>query len=226
MEILNEVIHRNREIGRSMNVTAIMDSWTSQPSYPIVRCTRTSNGRIQLSQMPHPGQLSFTSGNATQLWWIPLAMTDARRPDFSPEGRFPRVWLTPERPTLEIPYFPPGPKHQSADEHENTWILINGEMSSYIRVLYDEHNLGLIAHQLMLNHTVIPQVTRAQLIDDAFTLVLIEQLDYSVVLKLIEYLTVVKDEFVRPTTMFHLTWMKGRIMNRNATLYTLLQVSH
>ena len=219
MEILNEKIHRNREIGRSMNVTTIINSWTSQPSYPIVRCTRVGNNRIRLSQTPHPGQLP-SNENSTQLWWIPLAMTDARRPNFSPEGTVPRVWLTPERPTLEIPYF----FHQKGDEDGSNWIIINSEMSSYVRVLYDEHNLRLLARQLMTNHTVIPQVTRAQLIDDAFTLVLIEKLDYTSVLNLIEYLTVVKDEFVRPTTTFHLTWMKGRVVNRNATLYELLKV--
>ncbi len=226
MEILNERLDRNKEIGHSMNVTTIADSWTRQPSYPIVRCTRMTNGRIRLSQMPHPGLLEISpEENVTQLWWIPLALTDARQPDFSPEGTSPSVWLTPQRPVLEIPYFSPSSTDHSSED-ENTWILVNGEMSSYIRVLYDEHNLRLLARQLMINHTVIPQVSRAQLIDDAFTLVLIEQLDYNVVLNLIEYLTAVKDEFVRSTVMFHLTWMEGRIMYRNATLYKLFQVCY
>ena len=42
-------------IGQQFNVTTIMNSWTRQSSYPIVRCTRIANGRIRLSQMPHPG---------------------------------------------------------------------------------------------------------------------------------------------------------------------------
>ena len=49
---------------------------------------------------------------------------------------FPLVWLTPVIPTMEIPYFPPS-------KDESTWIVINPEMASYIRVLYDEHNLKL-----------------------------------------------------------------------------------
>ena len=103
MEILNERLDL-KGMGRQFNVTTIMNSWTRQPSYPIVRCTRIANGRIRLSQMPHPGLLD---GNQAQLWWIPLAMTDGKQPDFSPDGMFPRVWLTPGILTMEIPFFPP-----------------------------------------------------------------------------------------------------------------------
>ena len=91
---------------------------------------------------------------------------------------------------MEIPYFPPS-------KDESTWIVINPEMASYIRVLYDERNLKLIARQLMRNYTVIPPVTRAQLIDDAFTLAMMQHIDYNVVLKLISNLTVFNDKFVQ-----------------------------
>ena len=216
MEILNERLDL-KGMGRQFNVTTIMNSWTRQPSYPIVRCTRIANGRIRLSQMPHPGLLD---GNHAQLWWIPLAMTDGKQPDFSPDGMFPRVWLSPGIPTMEIPYFPPG-------KDENTWILINPEMSSYIRVLYDERNLKLIARQLMRNYTVIPPVTRTQLIDDAFTLAMMQHIDYNVVLKLISYLTVFKDEFVRETVTSHVDWMlEKHNSHRNETLHHIFKVCH
>jgi hypothetical protein len=226
MEILNEEIHQNRDFGRGMNITKIMNSWTTQQSYPIVRCSRISNGRIRLSQLPHPVQRNITSDeNANHLWWIPISMTDANRPDFSLEGMYPRVWLTPERPTLEISYFPPVSKHQHqpAGDERNAWILLNGELSSYTRVLYDDENWRLISRQLVLNHTVIPQVTRAQLIDDAFSLALDEFLNYQVVLELIEYLTLINDEFVRTTTQFHLKWMKERARH-NESLMELFNV--
>jgi aminopeptidase N len=228
MEILDEEVHRNREFGRGMNVTKIMNSWTTQDAYPIVRCTRMSDGRrIRLSQLPHPVLRNITTDeHANRLWWIPISMTDASRPDFSQQGNYPRVWLTPERPTLEIPYFPPASRHhgQKTGEEENTWILLNGEFSGYTRVLYDDRNWRLISRQLVLNHTVIPQVTRAQLIDDAFTLALAELMDYQVVLELIEYLTMVNDEFVRSTAQFHLRWMKERT-RQNGSLAELFDVS-
>jgi aminopeptidase N len=224
MEILNEQLHQDREFGRTMNVTKIMNSWTHQPSYPIVRCSLAGNGRIRLSQMPFP-LLRSNSLQVNALWWIPIAMTDGRRPDFTREGTYPRVWLTPERPTLEIPYFPQvtirdGP---AEDQEPDAWILVNGQFASYGRVLYDKANWRLISNQLMLNHTVIPKVTRAQLIDDAFTLAGAGYLDYQVVVELIEYLTLVNDEFVQSTSLFHLKLIQER-SRHNESLYNLFKV--
>lgn len=226
MEILNEILHQNREFGRTMNVTKIMNSWTHQPSYPIVRCSRTSNGRVTLSQMPFP-LLCSNSSQENALWWIPIAITDGKQPDFSHQGTYPRVWLTPERPTLDIPYFPStSSKHKkknTQNNEEEPWILINSQFASYSRVLYDKSNWRLISNQLMLNHTVIPKVTRAQLIDDAFTLALAGHLDYQVVVELIEYLSLVNDEFVRSTSLFHLKLIQER-SRHNESLYHLFEV--
>ena len=89
-----------------------MDSWTKQSSYPIVRCewvllteadgVGLSPGRmkIRLSQTPYPTQDG--KSNASALWWIPIPLTDASRADFSPSGTLPRLWLTPDRPSLEV----------------------------------------------------------------------------------------------------------------------------
>jgi hypothetical protein len=176
-----------------------------------------------LSQIPFP-LLKSNSSQENALWWIPIAMTDGKQPDFSKKGTYPRVWLTPERPTLDIPYnFPSASKEK--DKEEDTWILINSQFSSYSRVLYDKSNWRLISNQLMLNHTVIPKVTRAQLIDDAFTLALAGYLDYQVVVELIEYLTLVNDEFVRTTSLFHLKVIQER-SRHNESLYHLFEVCH
>lgn len=223
MEIVNEKVHQFRNIGQQMNVTTIMDSWTKQPSYPIVSCTRLSNGRIKLSQMSHaqidPGN-NATEKNYT--WWIPIAMTDARRPNFSPEGAYPRVWLTPERPILEISYFPTNYYTSSRDNDD--WIIINGQFAGYFRVLYDEDNWRLIARQLITNHTVIAQITRYRLIDDAFTLAYFYAMDYRTVLELVEYLTITNDDFVKSLVTTHLRFMKNRVKN-DQTLYRFFEVS-
>ena len=75
----------------------------------------------------------------------------------------------------------------------------------------------------MLNHTVIPKVTRAQLIDDAFTLAGAGYLDYQVVVELIEYLTLVNDEFVQSTSLFHLKLIQEQ-SRHNESLYNLFKV--
>ena len=222
MEILDEKAHQNNDLGRGMNITAIMESWTTQPSFPIIWCTRSGvGGRIKLSQTPFASivlsltvQTNVTSGNG---WWIPISMTDARRPDFSPTGSTPRLWLTPDRPSIDIPYFP------GSVDAKNTWIIINSQRSTYARVLYDEVNWKLIAHQLRENYTVIPQMTRAQLIDDAFSFALVDLLDYRVAMELAEYLTIVKDDFVEPSILYHLNSMQARTV-KNASLQLLLEV--
>lgn len=196
-----------------------MDSWTKQPSFPIIFCSRLGNGRIKLSQMAHA--LIDPSNNATDknyTWWIPIAMTDARRPNFSPEGTFPRVWLTPQRPSLEISYFPSGYSNES-----NDWIIINGQFSSYARVMYDDANWRLIARQLITNHTVIAQMTRFRLIDDAFTLAYFDLMSYRTVLELVEYLTITNDNFVKDLTSLHLKVMKNRA-KKNEAIYTFFEV--
>lgn len=82
-------------------------------------------------------------------------------------------------------------------------------MSGYFRVQYDELNYYLLSEQLLRNHSVIPDVTRSQLINDAFTLAEAGLLNYEVgPLRLIKYLKVVDDEFVRPTVIVHLARMK------------------
>lgn len=81
-------------------------------------------------------------------------------------------------------------------------------MSGYYRVQYAELNYWLLSEQLLRNHSVIPDVTRNQLISDAFTLAEDDLIGYDIgPLQLIRYLREVNDEFVRPTAVLHLTHM-------------------
>ena len=89
-----------------------------------------------------------------------------------------------------------------------TSIFLNVEMSSYIRVLYDPFSYQLIINNLINNHSIIPDLTRAQLVDDAFALASVDLLDYDVPLSLVEYLKSAKDDFVLPTAVHHLNFMK------------------
>ena len=195
-----------------------------QPLYPIIRCNRIGvDGRIELSQSPFPKKEQFSieeslhgfSNNMS--WWIPISITDATLPDFKATGTAPRLWLTPHRPSVVIPYFP------ASVDPENTWVIINSQMSTYARVLYDEANWKLIGRQLLLNHTVIPRVTRTQLIDDAFSLAAMDLLDYQIVMDLVEYTTVVQDDFVAPTILFYINFLKSSI-KENQYLYSLIEV--
>ena len=100
-----------------------------------------------------------------------------------------------------------GPKSNAS------WILVNLECSGYYRqvyissyflnffynfdfifffikksVNYNQRNWELLSNQLSRNFSVIPIMTRSQLIDDLFTLGHAKFISYEVALKLISYL--------------------------------------
>ena len=63
----------------------------------------------------------------------------------------------------------------------------------YFRVNYDEENWGLLTRQLKTNSLIIPPLSRAQLIDDAFSLAVDNKLGFRNVLDLMLYLDIEED---------------------------------
>ncbi|KZS20695.1 Uncharacterized protein APZ42_012540 [Daphnia magna] len=125
-------------------------------------------------------------------------MTNGADPKFSLDDRIPVVWLTPKVPSVAIK----GP------DDTNVWILVNLQYSGYYRVNYDRLGWELLSEQLIRNHTVIPPLNRAQLIDDVFTLCHVKTLPYEVSVRLVEYLGRAEEEnFVRSVAVGHV----GRI---------------
>ena len=64
------------------------------------------------------------------------------------------------------------------------WQLIAG----YYRVNYDSRNWQMLTKQLMDNHTAIPVINRAQIMNDALNLAEAGQLDYETAFNLTRYL--------------------------------------
>ena len=100
--VLDEELHRShdRRNGRQMSVHTIMNTWTRQGYFPIIRCewVDVSTRRIRVSQRPYPAK----EGNSSALWWVPIPLTDSSRADFSPSALIARLWLSPQRPSLEV----------------------------------------------------------------------------------------------------------------------------
>ena len=194
-----------REINASMN--AIMNTWTHQEGYPLVQCRRTTNGTVRLSQQPFCARadtkLPTASTNADkcrkeslmemELWWIPVSLTNSQSMRCNAQ-KASVVWLTPSRPSVEL-VSPVG---------SDQWIIANFQYSGYFRVNYDDDNWNLIAAQLSANHSVIPVVTRAQLVDDAFALAEIGLISYDIPIKLTEYLDKEDQDDIRQIVFSHL----------------------
>lgn len=147
----------------NMTVKEIMDTWTLQTGYPVVTVTRSYvNGSAYISQerfLLSPNRFS----NAT--WWVPLTYTMQGKPDFS--ATRPQLWLENVKSTVV------------EDLPDNTsWVLFNVQETGFYRVNYDHTNWRLLIssfHQL-------PDVTRAQLLDDALNLALSGRLTYTIAL--------------------------------------------
>jgi len=110
----------------------------------------------------------------------------------------PRLWLTPQRPALNV----------AVRSSNSEWIVVNAEMTAYFRVQYDEHNYRLLSEQLIRNHSVFSDVTRLQLLTDAFTLAERQLINYETPLDLVRYLRVIDDRFVLPSVIEHLKRIK------------------
>jgi aminopeptidase N len=70
------------------------------------------------------------------------------------------------------------------------WVVFNKHQTGYYRVNYDEAMWQQIVEELVDgNYTIIPVINRAQLIDDAYTFARVNQVPYSTVFGLLEYLS-------------------------------------
>lgn len=68
------------------------------------------------------------------------------------------------------------------------WVLFNINQTTPCRINYGAKNWELLSEQLLKDPDVIPPLSRAQLIDDAFYFARNGQLDYSIALNLTRYM--------------------------------------
>ncbi|KAK6288401.1 hypothetical protein J4Q44_G00389000 [Coregonus suidteri] len=74
-----------------------------------------------------------------------------------------------------------------------TGFLANLNVSGYYRVNYDMDNWERLLNQLTTDHTVIPLINRAQIVDDAFNLARAKVINTTLALRTIQYLSQERD---------------------------------
>ncbi|KAG5325956.1 AMPE aminopeptidase, partial [Acromyrmex heyeri] len=153
-----------------LDVEQLMNAWTKQQHYPVVKVTRNnSNVTILIENMNEKN------------WWIPYTTAtnaNKRRPDFSlltlqNNIRFP---LVGEELNLNV---------------GSNWIIVNVQQIGYYRVNYDKTSLGQISEYLNSDEHHINKIhvlNRAQIIDDAFYFFMRNEIDLNVFLNLTKYL--------------------------------------
>ena len=157
--------HESKTLPENLNVKDIMETWTLQAGYPVVTMRRNGS-TLTISQQRY--MLPAADPNDKSKWFIPITMVAKRTPE---TGTIPEHWLSNESSSIEI--------QTSADNDE--WIYLNAERSGYYRVNYDMGSWK----KLTSNFSMLPAITRAQLIDDAFQLARAEFIEYDIPLTFI-----------------------------------------
>ncbi|XP_076290084.1 aminopeptidase N isoform X2 [Lasioglossum baleicum] len=162
-----------------ISIKHVMDSWTDQPSFPLVTVTRNyDENTVSISQerfCQSVDRCDKTGG--MNKWWVPLNFaTESSPANFSYTAA--KDWLKPKDESLTIGPFSSG-----------DWVIFNVQQIGYYRVNYDEKNWRLLINSLISkDFKKIHQVNRASLIDDAFNLAKAGYLDYSIPFNLSSYL--------------------------------------
>lgn len=156
--------HEKGTLPQTMNVKQIMDSWITQPGYPVVHVSR-NGADLVLTQERY--LLPTRNPADHSRWYIPITYET----DVLHKGdNIPTHWMNQEENELIIKDV--FPKKDST----NNIVYLNLNRQGYYRVNYDEVSWLAIKK----NFSAIPRISRAQMLDDALHLAQAEYLSYDI----------------------------------------------
>lgn len=171
-DAIERAVKEDNTLPSHLNVHKICKSWTNWSSYPTLYVARYYG-----KDKPH--EVAIEAGSFL-LNWVPFNFATAKNLSF--DDTSPHDWLSDK----------PKPAHYmridglTADD----WIIFNKQQTSFYRVQYDKTNYKLLAAQLNSgNFTIIHVLNRAQLIDDLYEFVNLNQFNILLYLELSAYLT-------------------------------------
>ncbi|XP_017554975.2 aminopeptidase N-like [Pygocentrus nattereri] len=167
---LQEVVDSDPAVNLPASVTEIMNRWILQMGYPVVTID-TQTGRISqehflLDSESEPDRPSLYNYE----WFVPIKWMK----NGTVMGQH---WLLEKTATHE-------PMRTNSE-----WVLANVNVSGFYRVNYDSQNWQRLISQLTSDHSVIPVINRAQILDDAFKLARAKIISITVALSITKYLS-------------------------------------
>ncbi|XP_068246618.1 uncharacterized protein [Palaemon carinicauda] len=176
---LTDAGHEDKTLPGDITVKTVMDTWTLQMGYPVIKVERSPSGTS--ASVTQERFLLVKNINSTDThdykWWVPLTYTSRENPNF--EDTRAMAWMNNTQSEITIDSLP----------DQNNWVIFNLQETGYYRVNYDDNNWNLIIHQLQTDYEVIHVINRAQIIDDALDLARAGQLSYSIAMSINEYLS-------------------------------------
>ncbi|KAM8973866.1 aminopeptidase N-like isoform 2-T2 [Pelodytes ibericus] len=148
---LQVVVDANPSLNLPNTVGNIMDRWVLQMGFPAVKIDTTTGIVSQSHFLLDPDSVVTRPSDFGYEWIVPISFRKT-----SNDGMY---WLTGPSETVEE--FKTG---------AGQWFLANINVTGYYRVNYDDKNWDELLKQLETDHSVIPVINRAQIIDDAFNL--------------------------------------------------------
>ncbi|CAH8469378.1 unnamed protein product [Schistosoma guineensis] len=168
--------------GNHLDIGFIMDSWTKQSNYPLVIVKRNGSNVSffeQIHYFQHYGNKSSQT-NHEHSWIIPLTYGSAPTVKWT---NFDIVWMVNNK------------MNQTVNISSDDWYLVNVKQGGFYRVHYADNNWILLINQLQRNFTAIPVFSRAQILNDLFSLANRHIVPYTLFLNATKYLNR-EDEFI------------------------------
>nr|XP_012217531.1 PREDICTED: glutamyl aminopeptidase-like [Linepithema humile]XP_012217532.1 PREDICTED: glutamyl aminopeptidase-like [Linepithema humile] len=164
-------------IGKTLNITSIMDTWTRQEGYPVISVNKSEDNSTYILT-----QKRFLAD--------PDSKSDPSKSNYGYKWTIPITYITNkvEYPTLV--WFDKDASELVVEVDANTkWIKFNVDQVGYYRVNYSPQEWTNFTELLRSHHTRLSVLDRANLLNDAFSLAEAGELDYETVLLMCEYLT-------------------------------------
>ncbi|XP_058450243.1 aminopeptidase N-like [Malaya genurostris] len=153
-------------------IETIMSPWIFQSGYPLVTVSRmASTNELVFEQEHFSEDVAFL-----RTWWIPINYHVGSQ--IIPNENENLFWLPQGVSQISV----------QIDIPTEAYVLVNPHQTGFYRVNYDTELWQRLISQLNLDHTKIPPVSRAQLIDDSIKLVRANKLEIVISFEIIKYL--------------------------------------
>ncbi|XP_073841450.1 putative aminopeptidase-2 [Musca autumnalis] len=189
-DLFREFSQKALDGGNGLNMETILDSWTLQSGYPVIKVWRNyENGSLEISQQRFMSEMNLTAEDVQKCWWIPLSYISAKEFEFT--NTTIKSWLECDELMNSKPLQLSNTRLES-----NDWIIFNIQITAFYRVMYDPKNWQLITNTLLSDaYSRIHVLNRAQLVGDALTLACSGHQEYDIAFGILEYL---KHEYESP----------------------------
>ncbi|CAG5126639.1 unnamed protein product, partial [Candidula unifasciata] len=159
--------------GLNINVKEFMDTWVIQRNFPVVTVSHDlyNSSILHLTQerflkFPKTKHQDRSQSPFNYQWTIPLTLASSNHAIFNQTSGHHVYWMDKEEQTKTLHVSIPLPDYSDS----NGWVLVNLHQYGYYRVNYQASNWLALSQQLKRDHSVIPVINRAQIIDDVWSL--------------------------------------------------------